>query len=78
MKLLLDENLPIRLKYSFSKDLEVATVNDLGWNAIKNGELLQSMVSQGFNILVTADRNLGLSTESSKVWDRSDGTYLQR
>ena len=58
MKLLLDENLPVRLKYRFSKEIEVATVNENGWNAIKNGELLQLKVSHGFDILITAYRNL--------------------
>jgi predicted nuclease of predicted toxin-antitoxin system len=58
MKLLLDENLPVRLKYRFGKEIEVAMVNENGWNAIKNGELLQLMVSHGFDILITADRNL--------------------
>jgi predicted nuclease of predicted toxin-antitoxin system len=36
MKLLLDENLPKRLKTDF-QDHEVYTVQDLGWNGIKNG-----------------------------------------
>lgn len=59
MKLLLDENLPIRLKYRFNKEIEVATVYENGWTAIKKGELLQLMVSHGYDILISADRNLG-------------------
>jgi predicted nuclease of predicted toxin-antitoxin system len=58
MKLLLDENLPVRLKYRFNKRVEVGTVSEKGWNAIKNGELLQLMNSHDIDILVTADRNL--------------------
>lgn len=57
MKLLRDENLPVRLKYRFSKEIEVATVNEIGWNAIKNGEL-KLMASHGYDIIITADRNL--------------------
>ena len=34
MKLLLDENLPKRLKQDFSEH-EIYTVRDLGWNALK-------------------------------------------
>ncbi len=58
MKLLLDENLPIRLKYRFNPDIIVSTVYDEGWNSIKNGELLKLMNEEGFTILVTADGNL--------------------
>ena len=58
MKLLLDENLPVRLKFRFNPSISVSTVNDEGWNSIKNGELLKLMNRQGFTILVTADRNL--------------------
>lgn len=39
MKLLLDENLPKRLKIDFP-DHEVATVWEMGWNGVKNGPLL--------------------------------------
>jgi hypothetical protein len=34
------------------------TVQELGWSAIKNGELLARAVEQAFTILITADRNL--------------------
>lgn len=40
MRLLLDENLPKRLKQDFA-DHEVFTVFDKEWNGIKNGELLK-------------------------------------
>lgn len=39
MRLLLDENLPKRLKLDFLEH-EIYTVRDKGWNGIKNGELL--------------------------------------
>ena len=57
MKLLLDENLPKRLKTDFSNH-EVATVREMGWNGIKNGPLLQLMVDNGFQALLTFDKNL--------------------
>lgn len=57
MRLLLDENLPKRLKTDF-KDHEIFTVRDKGWNGIKNGELLQLMVENGFHALLTFDKNL--------------------
>lgn len=40
MKLLLDENLPVKLKNLFSSKHQIKTVNDMGWNGKKNGELL--------------------------------------
>jgi hypothetical protein len=57
MKLLLDENLPKRLKLDFP-DHEVYTVRDKGWNGIKNGPLLQCMLDNGFDALLTFDKNL--------------------
>ncbi|MCF6351581.1 MAG: DUF5615 family PIN-like protein [Cyclobacteriaceae bacterium] len=58
MKLLLDENLPISLKYRFSSEVTVSTVSDEGWNAKKDGKLLELMEAKGFSILVTSDKNL--------------------
>ena len=47
MKLLLDENLPQRLKTDFS-EYETHSVRDKGWVGIKNGQLLQLMIEYGF------------------------------
>jgi hypothetical protein len=57
MRLLLDENLPKRLKLDFA-DHETYTVRDKGWNGIKNGQLLQLMAENGFDALLTFDKNL--------------------
>jgi len=57
MRLLLDENLPKRLKSDFPNH-EVYTVRDKNWNGIKNGNLLQVMVENGFQALLTFDKNL--------------------
>ena len=57
MKLLLDENLPKRLKQDFP-DHEIYTVRDMGWDGIKGGELLQLMLDESFNALLTFDKNL--------------------
>lgn len=57
MRLLLDENLPKRLKLDFP-DHEIFTVRDKGWNGIKNGELLKLMLADGFDALLTFDKNL--------------------
>ena len=57
MKLLLDENLPKRLKEDFA-DHEVYSVTDKGWNGLKNGDLLELMISEQFDALLTFDKNL--------------------
>ena len=59
MKLLLDENLPVKLKYRF-KDagIEVSTVKDMNWFGISNGELLRLLLSESFTTLITTDNNL--------------------
>lgn len=57
MKLLLDENLPKRLKLDFA-DHEVYTVSDKSWNGFQNGKLLQLMLDNGFHALLTFDKNL--------------------
>jgi predicted nuclease of predicted toxin-antitoxin system len=57
MKLLLDENLPKRLKNDFSEH-EIYTVRDKGWNSKKNGELLELMMAENFDVLLTFDQNL--------------------
>lgn len=65
MRLLLDENLPKRLKNDFPED-DVFIVRDKGWNGIKNGELLRLMVSDGFDALLTFDKNLRYQQNFSK------------
>ena len=57
MKLLLDENLPKRLKLDFSEH-EIYTVRDKGWNGIKNGDLLKLLIENHFDALLTFDKNL--------------------
>jgi hypothetical protein len=57
MRLLLDENLPKRLKLDFPEH-EIYTVRDKEWNGIKNGELLKLLVQNNFDALLTFDKNL--------------------
>ena len=57
MRLLLDENLPKRLKLDFPEH-EIFTVHDQGWNGIKNGELLNLLLQNNFHALLTFDKNL--------------------
>lgn len=57
-KILLDENLPRPLARLFDSPLEVISVHDIGWAEKKNGDLIRSMLEDGFEFLLTADKNL--------------------
>ncbi len=57
MKLLLDENLPKKLKLDF-REYEIYTIREKGWNGKSNGELLRVMLEEGFEVLLTFDKNL--------------------
>lgn len=57
MKVLLDENLPKRLKRAF-QEYEIYTVRDKGWNGIRNGDLPRLMLETEFEVLITFDKNL--------------------
>lgn len=57
MLLLLDENLPKKLKNDFPGH-EVYTIKERGWNGLKNGLLLQKLIENNFHALITFDKNL--------------------
>jgi len=57
-RILLDENLPRPLAKLFTAPLEVISVHDIGWAEKKNGDLIRSMLEEGFEFLLTADKNL--------------------
>ncbi|HXG85126.1 MAG TPA: DUF5615 family PIN-like protein [Pyrinomonadaceae bacterium] len=58
MKILLDENLPKKLKIQFSAEHEIFTVREKNWNGKRNGELLGLLTLDGFDAFVTIDKNL--------------------
>lgn len=65
MKLLLDENLPKKLKLDFLEH-EIYTVKDMEWQGVKNGQLLELMVQNKFDALLTFDKNLQHQQNFSK------------
>jgi len=65
-KVLLDENLPVKLKYRLQDVCEIYTVNDKGWNALENGELINAMQENGFDYLLTSDKNLQYQQKLAK------------
>ena len=58
MKVLLDENLPVRLRLLIDEPHEAFTVKFLGWDGTKNGKLLRLLAENGFDALITNDKNL--------------------
>ena len=55
---MLDESVPRKLRNNFGAEHEVFTSLDKGWLGKKNGELLQLMIEDKFELFVTVDRNL--------------------
>jgi predicted nuclease of predicted toxin-antitoxin system len=82
MLLLLDENLPKRLKSDFPNH-QIFTVWEKGWNGIKNGELLQLLLTNDFDALITFDKNLQHQQNFLKypitvfVLNAINNTYIQ-
>ena len=57
MKRLFDQGTPVPLK-QFLAGHVVYTAYELGWSALKNGDLLSAAESNGFELLVTTDTSL--------------------
>jgi predicted nuclease of predicted toxin-antitoxin system len=57
MKVLLDENLPHRLR-SLLVGHDVYTVSYMKWSGIENGELLDRAAADGFDVLLTNDNGM--------------------
>ena len=57
MKVLIDENLDVRLHRYFTKH-EAVTVSFMKWSGKANGDLILAMLAAGIEVLVTLDKNL--------------------
>ena len=57
MKILLDECVTKHLKPHLIGH-DVSTVREMGWSGVKNGKLMTLCVENGFEILLTIDKNL--------------------
>ena len=67
MKLLLDENLPVKLKYRFrERAIDAYTLKDMQWLGKQNGELLKLMIDNSFDVFVTIDNNLSFQQNFNK------------
>lgn len=81
MRLLLDENLPKRLKQDLRQH-EIYTANDKGWTGISNGKLLELLIKHEFDALLTFDKKLQYQQNFTKytiaviVLNATDNSYL--
>jgi predicted nuclease of predicted toxin-antitoxin system len=57
MKLLIDENLPHKLRHALSGH-DCFTTTYMGWSGISNGELLRIAAANGFDAVISNDRGL--------------------
>ena len=65
MRILLDECTP-RIIQKRLPALDIRTVQEMGWDGIKNGELLR-LAEADFDIFVTSDKNLRYQQNLSKT-----------
>jgi predicted nuclease of predicted toxin-antitoxin system len=67
MKILLDENIPAKVKFEFGEGYDVFTVRDMNWLGRKNGELLGLAAFNDFEVFITLDKNLKNQQNLNKV-----------
>ena len=68
MKILLDENIDIRLKMYFPEDIhEVYTIRDMKWNGINNGSLLKLLQEHQFDCWIVVDKNIPYQQNTLKL-----------
>src|SRR5580692_2640349 len=57
MRVLFDQATPVPIRASL-KGHEVRTAAQQGWDTLKNGELLTVAEADGFDVLLTTDKNI--------------------
>lgn len=57
MRVLFDQGVPVPLR-RYLEGHGVVTATERGWSTLSNGELLSAAEADGFDVLVTNDRNL--------------------
>jgi len=56
LRVLLDENVPRSVRRALPRH-DVRTVADMGWEGIKNGELMKLIETERFDVFLTGDKN---------------------
>lgn len=65
MNIILDECVVVGLK-RFLPNHKVATIREMAWNGLKNGNLLKACVDAGFDVLLTVDKQMRHQQNISK------------
>ena len=71
-RVLLDENLPTRLRL-WLPSVEAVSVEFMGWKGVRNGDLIRRAQAGGFAVMVTADRPLA---RTRQAWSPMGCVYL--
>ena len=58
MRILIDECLPKQLEEWLAGNHDAVTIQEMGWANVKNGKLLRAANESGFDVFVTADKNM--------------------
>lgn len=66
MKLLLDENLPHKLR-SLLPGHDCFTATYMGWSGVENGELLRLAAANGFDVFISTDKGLEYEQNQSSL-----------
>ena len=59
MKIILDESVPQKLRLLIEGGHTVVTACYQGWSGLKNGDLLDVAEAAAFDLLITADQEIG-------------------
>lgn len=65
MKILLDENIDVRLRNNL-REFDIFTVSEMGWYSKKNGELINLAVENAFTHIITLDKNIQFQQNLNK------------
>ena len=57
MRILFDQGTPVPLR-RFLSGHDVATAYERGWSSVTNGDLIRLAEQEGFELLITTDKNL--------------------
>ena len=58
MRILFDQGVPRGLAASLSDGHDIVEARKLGWEEVANGELLRLAEAEGFDLLITTDKNV--------------------
>jgi len=64
MRILLDQNVPRALR-NLLPGHAVRTAAEMGWSTLANGNLVDAAERDGFEAIITADRNFGFQVDIS-------------